>query len=148
MTPLPADATPPANAQADHDIAGVAAELVACGSLEMGAEAPDNAQRIAELLPAGTPVYVNHLPSRELDHALPALVAAVDHGVGADLRAHRIRPGSEPAVRSPSRTRWMPLTMPLLATFPASWNMPSGPRLRPIRLTGNGNWPSGAARIT
>jgi methylenetetrahydrofolate reductase (NADPH) len=75
MTPLPADATPPASAQAGHDIAGVAAELVACGSLEMGAEAPDNAQRIAELLPAGTPVYVNHLPRRPLADALPALIA-------------------------------------------------------------------------
>ena len=48
------------------DIAATAAELVACGSLEMGADAPEDAHRIAELLPAGTPVYVNHLPRRRL----------------------------------------------------------------------------------
>ena len=34
------------------DIAGIAAEMVACGSLEMGADLPDDACRIAELLPA------------------------------------------------------------------------------------------------
>ncbi len=75
MSPMPADATSSVSTQAAHDIAGVAAELVACGSLEMGAEAPGNAQRIAELLPAGTPVYVNHLPRRPLADTLPALVA-------------------------------------------------------------------------
>jgi methylenetetrahydrofolate reductase (NADPH) len=75
MTPMPANAAPPASPQGAHDIAAVAAELVACGSLEMGAEAPDAAQRIAELLPAGTPVYVNHLPRRPLADALPALIA-------------------------------------------------------------------------
>jgi methylenetetrahydrofolate reductase (NADPH) len=48
---------------------------VACGSLEMGADTPDDARRIAELLPAGTPVYVNHLPRYPLEHALKALVA-------------------------------------------------------------------------
>jgi methylenetetrahydrofolate reductase (NADPH) len=75
MSPTPADATLRASAQAAHDIAGVAAELVACGSLEMGAEVPDAAQSIAELLPAGTPVYVNHLPRRPLADTLPALIA-------------------------------------------------------------------------
>jgi methylenetetrahydrofolate reductase (NADPH) len=62
-------------------IAAVAAELVACGSLEMGADAPEDAQRIASLLPAGTPVYVNHLPRRELAHTLPALVALSEAGL-------------------------------------------------------------------
>ena len=41
----------------------------------MGADTPEEARRVAELLPAGTPVYVNHLPSRDSTHALPALVA-------------------------------------------------------------------------
>jgi methylenetetrahydrofolate reductase (NADPH) len=65
----------------DRSIAAVAAELVACGSLEMGAEAPEDALRIAELLPAGTPVYVNHLPRHELAHALAALVALREAGL-------------------------------------------------------------------
>jgi methylenetetrahydrofolate reductase (NADPH) len=61
--------------------ASAAAELVACGSLEMGAEAPEDARRIAELLPAGTPVYVNHLPRHELAYTLRALVALRDAGL-------------------------------------------------------------------
>jgi methylenetetrahydrofolate reductase (NADPH) len=81
MSPMPANAAPPASPQAAHDIAAVAAELVACGSLEMGAAAPDAAQRIAELLPAGTPVYVNHLPRRPLADALPALIALAKAGL-------------------------------------------------------------------
>ncbi len=62
------DATPP-------DIARAAAELVACGSLEVGAHTPDDARRIAGLLPADTPVYVNHLPNRDLGHAVKTLMA-------------------------------------------------------------------------
>ena len=50
----------------------VAAELVAGGSLEMGARPPRGRARIAALLPAGTPVYVNHLPRRALADTLPA----------------------------------------------------------------------------
>jgi methylenetetrahydrofolate reductase (NADPH) len=79
MMALPADALPQAAAAAD--IADAVAELVACGSLEMGAEAPDAAAGIAGLLPAGTPVYVNHLPSRPLAAALPALVAIAEAGL-------------------------------------------------------------------
>ena len=62
--PTPPPRTPPA---APADVAAVAAELVACGSLEMGADTPEDARRIAELLPAGTPVYVNHLPRYPLE---------------------------------------------------------------------------------
>jgi methylenetetrahydrofolate reductase (NADPH) len=47
----------------------------------MGADAPEDARLIAELLPAGTPVYVNHLPRRELAHTLPALVALAEAGL-------------------------------------------------------------------
>ena len=61
--------------------AATAAELVACGSLEMGADTPEDARRVAELLPTGTPVYVNHLPNRELEHSLPALVALLQAGL-------------------------------------------------------------------
>ena len=58
-----------------------AAELVSCGSLEMGADTPEDARRVAELLPAGTPVYVNHLPRRDLDASLAALVALRQAGL-------------------------------------------------------------------
>jgi methylenetetrahydrofolate reductase (NADPH) len=82
MPPLKVRSDPPANAgAAADDIADISAELVACGSLEMGADAPQDACRIAEALPAGTPVYVNHLPSRSLAHTLPALVALAEAGL-------------------------------------------------------------------
>jgi methylenetetrahydrofolate reductase (NADPH) len=81
MSPMPADATQRPTERAAPDTAAVMAELVACGSLEMGAEAPDNARRIAELLPSGTPVYVNHLPRRPLAETLPALVALAKAGL-------------------------------------------------------------------
>ena len=81
MSPMPADAARRPPEPAAPDIAAVMAELVACGSLEMGAEAPDNARRIAELVPSGTPVYVNHLPRRPLAETLPALVALAKAGL-------------------------------------------------------------------
>ena len=82
MLPIPADDAPSPRAAADsQDIAATAAELVACGSLEMGADAPEDAQHIAALLPAGTPVYVNHLPRRPLAHTLPALIALREAGL-------------------------------------------------------------------
>jgi len=64
-----------------EDIAAGAAELVACGSLEMGTDSPDLVPRIAELLPAGTPVYVNHLPRRLLGESLPVLTALAKAGL-------------------------------------------------------------------
>ena len=75
MAALPADTTAPRTPAAAADVAAVAAEMVACGSLEMGADTPEDARRIAELLPAGTPVYVNHLPRYPLGHTLKALIA-------------------------------------------------------------------------
>jgi methylenetetrahydrofolate reductase (NADPH) len=72
----PADTAPSSSSSAaSPDIARVAAEMVASGSLEMGADAPEDARRIAGLLPAGTPVYVNHLPRHALEHTLKALIA-------------------------------------------------------------------------
>jgi methylenetetrahydrofolate reductase (NADPH) len=55
--------------------AGSAADLVASGSLEMGAHRPQDAAAIAAVLPAGTPVYVNHLPRHTLEDSLASLVA-------------------------------------------------------------------------
>src|SRR5258705_13847149 len=98
MLPITADDAPSPRAAADtQDIAAAAAELVACGSLEMGADAPEDAHRIAELLPAGTPVYVNHLPRRELAHTLPALIALAEAGLqpAPHLAARRLPPPAE-----------------------------------------------------
>lgn len=72
------------------EIAAAASELVACGSLEMGADAPGDAARIAELLPAGTPVYVNHLPKHDISYTLRALIA---------LREANLEPVPHVAVR-------------------------------------------------
>jgi methylenetetrahydrofolate reductase (NADPH) len=58
-----------------------AAELVACGSLEMGVDRPEAVRRVAGLLPAGTPVYVNHLPRHSVAVTLDALVALRQAGL-------------------------------------------------------------------
>lgn len=63
------------------DIRRVASELVTCGSLEMGAHRPEDALRIAELLPTGTRVYVNHLPRHSLEDTLQALIAVSRAGL-------------------------------------------------------------------
>jgi methylenetetrahydrofolate reductase (NADPH) len=63
----------PASAPEPH--ADSAAELVACGSLEMGAHRPQDAAAIAALLPAGTAVYVNHLPRHSLADSLASIEA-------------------------------------------------------------------------
>lgn len=70
--PVPGDSP---GGPAPSDVARAAAELVACGSLEMGADTPEEAPRIARLLPTGTPVYVNHLPRRDIGASLETLVA-------------------------------------------------------------------------
>jgi methylenetetrahydrofolate reductase (NADPH) len=72
------------------EIVQAASELVACGSLEMGADAPGDAARIAELLPAGTLVYVNHLPKYDVSYTLRALIA---------LREANLEPVPHVAVR-------------------------------------------------
>jgi methylenetetrahydrofolate reductase (NADPH) len=75
MSAIPAGAAAAPASAATADAASIASEMVACGSLEMGVDTPEDARRIAELLPAGTPVFVNHLPHRQLEHTLKALLA-------------------------------------------------------------------------
>jgi len=79
------------------DSAGIGAELVSGGSLEMGAHRPQDARDIAALLPAGTPVYVNHLPRHKLLDTLPTLVAVRDAGLEPvpHIAARRIRDRAE-----------------------------------------------------
>jgi methylenetetrahydrofolate reductase (NADPH) len=55
--------------------AAAAVDLVAAGSLEMGAHRPQDATAIAALLPASTPVYVNHLPRHSLGDSLASVTA-------------------------------------------------------------------------
>ena len=76
---------------------GVAAELVSGGSLEMGAHRPQDAHDIAALLPAGTPVYVNHLPRHKLLDTLPTLVAVREAGLEPvpHIAARRIKDRTE-----------------------------------------------------
>lgn len=77
----PAEVDDARRLHAADDSRAIAAELVACGSLEMGADTPDDARRIAEQLPSGTPVYVNHLPRHDLAYTLRALMALRDAGL-------------------------------------------------------------------
>lgn len=58
-----------------------AAELLASGSIEMGAHRPQDAALIAAQLPSGTPVYVNHLPRHSLADSLASIAALRDAGL-------------------------------------------------------------------
>ncbi len=84
-------------ASAAERSASVAAELVSGGSLEMGAHRPQDARAIAALLPAGTPVYVNHLPRHRLLDTVPTLVAVREAGLEPvpHIAARRIRDKAE-----------------------------------------------------
>jgi methylenetetrahydrofolate reductase (NADPH) len=59
----------------------VAVDLVVNGSVEMGAHRPQDAAAIASVLPAGTPVYVNHLPTHTLAESLASLIAVHEAGL-------------------------------------------------------------------
>jgi methylenetetrahydrofolate reductase (NADPH) len=74
-----------------------AAELVIGGSLEMSPGHATDPAAVAALLPAGTPLYVNHLPSRALDGSLAALAAIRDAGLTPvpHVAARRVRSRAE-----------------------------------------------------
>ncbi len=76
--------------------AGIA-ELLACGSIEMTAHRLGDARALADALPAGTGVYVNHLPRHTLATTLAALEAV--HATGLEpvphLAARRIASHAE-----------------------------------------------------
>jgi methylenetetrahydrofolate reductase (NADPH) len=73
-------------ASAPEIAAARAVDLVAAGSLEMGAHRPQDAAAIAALLPAGTPVYVNHLPRHSLADSLASIAAL--HAAGLEPVPH------------------------------------------------------------
>jgi len=84
-------------ASAVERAAGIAAELVSGGSLEIGAHRPQDAHEIAALLPSGTPVYVNHLPRHDLLDSIPTLVAVRKAGLEPipHIAARRIKDRAE-----------------------------------------------------
>lgn len=59
----------------------IARDLVASGSLEIGAHRPQDAASVAGLLPSGTPVFVNHLPRHSLADTLGGLIAVRKAGL-------------------------------------------------------------------
>lgn len=82
------------------DIISQSADLAACGSIEMGAHRPEDAVRIAELLPAGTRVYVNHLPRHTLDDTLRGLLAVKEAGLEPVPHVAACRVGSRAELQS------------------------------------------------
>ena len=74
--------------------------LAATCSIEMGAHRPEDARRIAELLPAGTLVYVNHLPRHSLDDTLRGLMAARAAGLEPVPHLAARRVGSKAELKS------------------------------------------------
>jgi methylenetetrahydrofolate reductase (NADPH) len=76
-----------------------ARDLVRSGSLEMGADRPKDARAIADLLPGGTPVFVNHLPKHALTDTLAGLVAVAKAGLEPvpHLAARRVTSSAEAA---------------------------------------------------
>ena len=67
-------------------VAASAADLVSCGSIEMSAHLAGDAQLLGNLLPAGTKVYVNHLPRHTLADTFAALQAV--HRAGLEPVPH------------------------------------------------------------
>ena len=78
-------------------VAATIAELVSCGSVEMTAHRAEDAHALGTVLPAGTKVYVNHLPRHSLAETLAALEAV--HAAGLEpvphLAARRVASRSE-----------------------------------------------------
>jgi methylenetetrahydrofolate reductase (NADPH) len=77
----------------DGEVARAAGELVARGSIEMPAHRANDAQAIAALLPAGTAVYLPHLPRDTPEEIIAAMRCVRDAGLEPvpHLAARRIR---------------------------------------------------------
>jgi methylenetetrahydrofolate reductase (NADPH) len=77
---------PARESSAPPGLAAAIAELVGCGSIEMTADRLDDARDLALALPAGTKVYVNHLPRHTLATTHAALEAL--HAAGLEAVPH------------------------------------------------------------
>jgi methylenetetrahydrofolate reductase (NADPH) len=82
------------------ELAACAAELVACGSLEMSPDNGSGVDAVAALLPVGTKVYVNHLPRHALAAGLPTLHALRRAGLEPVPHVAARRVLSRPELRS------------------------------------------------
>src|SRR5262249_49362068 len=82
------------------DLAVCAADLVACGSLEMSPDHVREVREVAALLPVGTKVYVNHLPRHALLGSLPTLSALREAGLEPVPHVAARRVLSRPELRS------------------------------------------------
>jgi len=81
--PTPDPDIPVREAATPAGLATAIAELVTCGSIEMTADRLDDARDLAAALPAGTKVYVNHLPHHAPGTRLAAMQALHDAGLEA-----------------------------------------------------------------
>jgi methylenetetrahydrofolate reductase (NADPH) len=81
-------------------LATCAADLVACGSIEMSPDDGREVPAIAERLPVGTKVYVDHLPRHALADSLPALIALRQAGLEPVPHVAARRVLSRPEVHS------------------------------------------------
>lgn len=100
MTLLPRTTSQPSLSASQAEVERVAADLVTCSSLEMGAHRPEDAARIAELLPLGTRVYVNHLPRHTLEDTLRSCEAVHASGLEAVPHIAARRVGSRDELKS------------------------------------------------
>ncbi len=82
------------------ELAVCAADLVACGSLEMSPDHVSEVRTVATSLPVGTKVYVNHLPRHALTGSLPTLGALREAGLEPVPHVAARRVLSRPELRS------------------------------------------------
>ena len=76
-----ADVPTSRKAAAERDWRRTMRDLVASGSIEMTADRRDDVRVLADLLPAKTLVYVNHLPRHSLEQTLDGLLRVADAGL-------------------------------------------------------------------
>jgi methylenetetrahydrofolate reductase (NADPH) len=82
------------------ELTACAADLVACGSLEMSPDRVSEVRAVAALLPVGTKVYVNHLPRHALAGSLSTLNALREAGLEPVPHVAARRVLSRPELRS------------------------------------------------
>jgi methylenetetrahydrofolate reductase (NADPH) len=87
----------PLSSFADNRVAACAAELIVSGSLDLTPDRAGDAEVIAAQLPAGTRVYLTHLPHRGLMSSLDALARLHDAGLDPvpHIAARRVTARSE-----------------------------------------------------
>ena len=90
----------PAPARMFEGAERAAADLLACGSIEMSPDRTVDAAPLAALLPAGSKVYVNHLPRHGLIQSLSALAALREAGLEPVPHIAARRIGSRAEVES------------------------------------------------